>query len=242
MKGIRIDQDRIFFSSMVSNGIRSMRPLSLATSLWSSLWAVAKINFCPKRDGKHIGTLLIAGATNNLGQLASKILSQSWNNIVLVSDNETKAQKLKEEIAQISANSHVVISKTLSPYIEAADMIVTTSANHGKKIDIETIAPGCVVCNLGKTFHIKESQTIKRPDVLFIAGGELELPQEVYYLHKARELSYEKLQDIERDARNFKVKLASVKQFKMDVTEEEINLCRQHALTRFQNISMREKL
>ena len=55
-------------------------------------------------------------------------------------------------------------------------IITTTSAQGRKILDIEMVKPGCVICDVSRPFDIQEEDALKRPDVMVIASGEVQLP------------------------------------------------------------------
>jgi hypothetical protein len=60
------------------------------------------------------------------------------------------------------------------------DMIVTSTSGAGKKIlDITRVKPGCVITDVARPLDLPPSEVAKRPDVLVIESGEIELPTPV---------------------------------------------------------------
>jgi hypothetical protein len=60
------------------------------------------------------------------------------------------------------------------------DMIVTSTSGAGKKIlDITKVKPGCVITDVARPLDLPPEEVAKRPDVLVIESGEIELPSDV---------------------------------------------------------------
>jgi hypothetical protein len=60
------------------------------------------------------------------------------------------------------------------------DMIVTSTSGAGKKIlDITKVKPGCVITDVARPLDLPAEEVAKRPDVLVIESGEIELPTPV---------------------------------------------------------------
>jgi hypothetical protein len=60
------------------------------------------------------------------------------------------------------------------------DMIVTSTSGAGKKIlDIMKVKPGCVITDVARPLDLPAEEVAKRPDVLVIESGEIELPTKV---------------------------------------------------------------
>jgi hypothetical protein len=57
------------------------------------------------------------------------------------------------------------------------DIIVTATSGAGKKIlDIMKVKPGCVITDVARPLDLPPSEVAKRPDVLVIESGEIQLP------------------------------------------------------------------
>jgi predicted amino acid dehydrogenase len=60
------------------------------------------------------------------------------------------------------------------------DMIVTATSGAGKKVlDIMQVKPGCVITDVARPLDLSPEDVAKRPDVLVVESGEIELPGEV---------------------------------------------------------------
>jgi predicted amino acid dehydrogenase len=60
------------------------------------------------------------------------------------------------------------------------DMIVTATSGAGKKVlDIMRVKPGCVITDVARPLDLPPSEVAKRPDVLVIESGEIQLPGDV---------------------------------------------------------------
>lgn len=61
------------------------------------------------------------------------------------------------------------------------DMIVTATSGAGKRIlDIMKVKPGCVITDVARPLDIPAEDVAKRPDVLVIESGEIQLPGDVH--------------------------------------------------------------
>lgn len=139
-------------------------------------------------------------------------------------------------------------------------IITSTSAQGEAVLDIMQVKPGCIICDVSRPFDISLEDAAKRPDVLVIASGEVALPGKNVVMEKpiglpgnivyaclaetallamegrheafslSRELSYERVCEIDQLARKHGVRLAAVMGHTGEITEEEIALCREHAL------------
>lgn len=234
--------------------------LSAAATLWAASYAIDKMKFITKVGEKYPGTVMVVGATGSIGKVNSKVLCQYWDKVIIVAPKLYKLIDLKDEMKAINPECEVVYSTKPDEYIDECDLIITTTSARGKKIlDIEKVKPGCVICDVSRPFDISEEDMLKRPDVLVIASGEVELPGDVNFkidiglagnavyaclaetailtlegryesFSLSRDISYQKVFDIDQMARKHGVKLAAIMGHSLEITDDEIELCRQHAL------------
>jgi predicted amino acid dehydrogenase len=234
--------------------------LSSASTLWAANYAVSEMGFVKNEDDIFQGKVMVIGATGSIGKVTAKLVSQRWKEVVLIAPRPFKLLELKEEIAKISPHANVIYSTNADKYANDMDLIITTTSNQGEKIlSIEKVKPGAVICDVSRPFDISQEDALTRPDVLVIASGEVELPGNVSLncdigLHGSvvyaclaetallalenrlesfslsRSLSYEKVREIDQIARKHGVKLAAIMGHKDEITAQDIELCRKHAL------------
>lgn len=236
--------------------------LSAAATLWAATYAVHEMNLTKfdKKKNRYEGTAMIVGATGSIGKVSARILANQWKEIILVAPRPYKLLELKSEIETESTDVTVTIATDANEFAHISDLIITTTSAQGEKIiDIEKIKPGCVVCDVSRPFDITKEDAIKRPDVLIIASGEVELPGVNFDItcniglpHKtvyaclaetailalegrfeaftlSREIDYNGVIEIDRLARKHGVRLSAIMGHDIEITKEEIHLCREHA-------------
>jgi predicted amino acid dehydrogenase len=60
------------------------------------------------------------------------------------------------------------------------DLVVTATSGAGKRVlDIMAVKPGCVITDVARPLDLSAEDVARRPDVLVIESGEIELPGEV---------------------------------------------------------------
>ena len=75
----------------------------------------------------------------------------------------------------------MVLSAQADTHIAEMDMIVTATSGAGKKVlDIMKVKPGCVITDVARPLDLPPEEVAKRPDVLVIESGEIQLPGEVH--------------------------------------------------------------
>ncbi len=234
--------------------------LSSASTLWAAAIAVEKMGFVKKIDGTYQGQVMVVGATGSIGKVTAKLLAQSWSELVLVAPRGYKLLELTEEIKNIAPHCRVIISTVPDHHISKCDLIITTTSAQGKKIlDIMKVRPGAVICDVSRPFDISEEDATKRPDVIVMASGEVELPGKVELtcdiglpgnvvyaclaetailsmegrfenFTLSRNLSYDKVREIDRLARKHGVRLSAIMGHSIEITDEEMFLTRKYAL------------
>ena len=235
--------------------------LSAAATLWAAKYAIDKIGMVKKNESRYQGTYMVVGASGSIGAVSAKILAQAWDKIVLVAPRAHKLLQLKEEISLIDREVEIEVATSPEKYLSSSDLIITTTSAQGKRIlDIEKVRPGCVICDVSRPFDIREEDALKRPDVLVIASGEVELPgmevdvgvnlglqgtmvyaclAETALLAMAgrfesftlsRNINYQKVIEIDQMAKKHGVRLSCIMGHHGAITDEEMALCREHAL------------
>lgn len=234
--------------------------LSAASTLWAAKLAIDKLGFVKKDGNIYHGTVMVVGATGSIGAVSAKILALTWTKIIIVAPRAYKLIELKEEILAINPNAEIEISTDADNFSNQCDLIITTTSGQGKTVlDIMKVKAGCVICDVSRPFDIKEAEASKRPDILVIASGEVTLPGTVEMkidiglegnivyaclaetallamegkfesFTLSRNINYEKVLEIDQLAREHGVRLSQIMGHTGFITEEEFNLCREHAM------------
>jgi hypothetical protein len=77
-------------------------------------------------------------------------------------------------------NAKVFTTVDYNELLGDMDMIVTSTSGAGKEIlDIMKVKPGCVITDVARPLDLPASDVAKRPDVLVIESGEIDLPTKV---------------------------------------------------------------
>ncbi|MBL8333974.1 MAG: dehydrogenase, partial [Rubrivivax sp.] len=91
-----------------------------------------------------------------------------------------KLEQLKASILEDTPDAKVTCSIDYDELLADMDMIVTSTSGAGKKIlDITKVKPGCVITDVARPLDLPPSEVAKRPDVLVVESGEIELPTKV---------------------------------------------------------------
>ncbi|KYG66036.1 dehydrogenase [Bdellovibrio bacteriovorus] len=208
------------------------------------------------------GMAMVVGATGSIGQVSAKLLSMVFNRLTLVAPRMNRLLELRAEIEKISPNCKVIVSTDANELAGEADAVVTaTSAFDHKIIDVMRLKPGAVVCDCSRPLDFDKDDAKKRPDVLIIESGEvvlpgpveltcdLGLPGKTVYACLAetalltmekryepftmgRDIEWDKVKQIYKMARRHGVELAAIQGHMGIITDREIELTRQLALSK----------
>jgi len=155
---------------------------SASGALWAAHDAMLRMNLLPKPRGKARVKFkaMVVGATGAIGAACARLLVRAAEEVYLVSPETAKLLALKESILAQTPDAKVTLSAKADTFIADMDMIVTATSGAGKKVlDIMKVKPGCVITDVARPLDLPPSEVAKRPDVLVIESGEIQLPGEV---------------------------------------------------------------
>ncbi len=164
----------------VDIGITSGNSLTVSATLEAAKQAVVKM-------GGRVdeGRVVVIGATGSIGAVCSRLLAE-WlgdrGEVVLVAPRPERLIELKRRIEEETPGARVLIGTSPDPFVGEADLIVTTTSAANKKVvDITKVKPGCVICDVARPPDVQEEDARKRPDVLVIESGEINIPGDVNF-------------------------------------------------------------
>ena len=154
---------------------------SASGALWAAHEAVKRLGLVGiGPSGKMQGSAMVVGATGAIGSVCARLLAKAVDNLFLVSPETAKLLALKESIEHETPGARVSVSTQTDRDLGDMDMIVTATSGAGKRIlDIMKVKPGCVITDVARPLDIPASDVAKRPDVLVIESGEIQLPGQV---------------------------------------------------------------
>ncbi len=155
---------------------------SASGALWAAHDAVLKLGLVPRPNGKARVKLkaMVVGATGAIGSVCARLLVKVAEEVYLVSPETAKLLAVKESILKETPDAKMFLSARADKDIADMDMIVTATSGAGKKVlDIMKVKPGCVITDVARPLDLPAEEVAKRPDVLVIESGEIELPGDV---------------------------------------------------------------
>jgi predicted amino acid dehydrogenase len=154
---------------------------SASGALWAAHDAMRRMNLVQVgKDGKVAAKTMVIGATGSIGSVSARLLAMAFDEVVIAARTQKKLDALKASILEETPGARVIATTDYEKYLGDMDMIVTSTSGAGKKIlDITKVKPGCVITDVARPLDLPPEEVAKRPDVLVIESGEIELPSEV---------------------------------------------------------------
>ena len=153
---------------------------SASGALWAAHDAVKRMGLMEvDEEGRFRGKSMVVGATGAIGSVCARLLALASDELYMVSIEPAKLLALKADIERENPRAKVFVSASADDIIEDMDVIVTATSGAGKKIlDIMKVKPGAVITDVARPLDMSAEDVAKRPDVLVIESGEIEMPGE----------------------------------------------------------------
>jgi predicted amino acid dehydrogenase len=195
----------------------------------------------------------VVGATGSIGQACAFLLAQEKiAKLYLVGRNLNTLAYVAKDITDACSNPPPIYpSCDFAESISSADIIITVTSAIDYVIEPDWLKPGAVVCDVARPRDISKEVAEKRPDVLVIEGGIIEVPGEVDFgfdfgfppktayacmaetillaleeryenFSLGKRLKIERVKEIQRLAQKHGFKLAGFRSFEEEVTKGAI--------------------
>jgi predicted amino acid dehydrogenase len=154
---------------------------SASGALWAAHEAMRRLGIAEiDEHGVIHGKAMVVGASGAIGAACARLLALASDELWLVSPETAKLLQLKKDIERDNPRAIVHVATNPSAALPDMDMIVTATSAAGQKVlDIMRVKPGCVITDVARPLDMSAKDIAKRPDVLVIESGEVELPGEV---------------------------------------------------------------
>lgn len=122
---------------------------------------------------------LVIGATGSIGSICARLLAQEVAELYLVSPRPERLLSLSRQIADECPRikGHLQVSRIADDFLHRADVIVSTTSAVDPIIDVRTLRPGTVICDVARPPDISPEAAASRNDILVIESGEIRLPE-----------------------------------------------------------------
>jgi len=154
---------------------------SASGALWAAHEALIQLGLTELDDqGRIKGKVMVVGATGAIGSVCARLLALSSDELWLVSPESAKLLALKHDIERGNPRAETHVAATPNEHLRDMDLIVTATSGAGKRVlDIMAVKPGCVITDVARPLDLSAEDVAKRPDVLVVESGEIQLPGEV---------------------------------------------------------------
>ncbi|GAA6525586.1 dehydrogenase [Intrasporangium sp. DVR] len=154
---------------------------SASGALWAAHEALQRLGLVEVDDeGRMRGKAMVIGATGAIGSVCARLLALACDELWMVSPESAKLLALKDEIRRDHPRAGVHVTARPGAHLADMDVIVTATSGAGKRIlDITQVKPGCVITDVARPLDLSAEDVAKRPDVLVVESGEIELPGDV---------------------------------------------------------------
>ena len=155
---------------------------SASGALWAATDAMRRMGLVGinPANGKVAAKSMVIGASGSIGSVSARLLAMSFEEVVIAGRDMRKLEELKKSILKDTPDANVVCSIDYDELLADMDMIVTSTSGAGKSIlNITRVKPGCVITDVARPLDLPAKDVAKRPDVLVIESGEIELPTKV---------------------------------------------------------------
>lgn len=156
---------------------------SASGALWAASDAMRRMGLVTidPKTGKVAAKTMVVGAAGSIGSVSARLLAMSFDEVYLAGLTLDKLDQLKASILKDTPDAKVFTTTRYDELLGDMDMIVTATSGAGKSVlDITKVKPGCVITDVARPLDLPASEVAKRPDVLVIESGEIELPTEVH--------------------------------------------------------------
>jgi len=154
---------------------------SASGALWAAHEALMQLGLTELDDqGRIKGKVMVVGATGAIGSVCARLLALSSDELWLVSPESAKLLALKHDIERGNPRAEIHAAATPNDHLWDMDLIVTATSGAGKRVlDIMAVKPGCVITDVARPLDLSAEDVAKRPDVLVVESGEIQLPGDV---------------------------------------------------------------
>ncbi len=151
---------------------------SASGALWAAHEAVDRLGLLERGDDGIIhGRTMVVGATGAIGSVCARLLALASDELWLVSPETAKLLALKQDIEREHPRAVVHAAAKPGRHLADMDVIVTATSGAGKRVlDIMDVKPGCVITDVARPLDLSAEDVAKRPDVMVVESGEIELP------------------------------------------------------------------
>jgi predicted amino acid dehydrogenase len=177
-----VDDAGVTVAKQASLPITTGNSYSASGALWAAHEALERLGLSEVDEhGRIKGKAMVVGATGAIGSVCARLLALASDDLYLISPETAKLLALKADMERENPRATIHIAATPNEALPEMDMIVTATSGAGKRVlDIMAVKPGCVITDVARPLDLSAEDVARRPDVLVIESGEIELPGDVH--------------------------------------------------------------
>jgi len=155
---------------------------SASGALWALHDALRRLGISDvDEQGRLLGKAMVVGATGAIGSVCARLLAMACDELWMVSPEAAKLLALKADIESENPRAKIYVAATPDEALPDMDAIVTATSGAGKRVlDIMQVKPGAVITDVARPLDLSAEDVAKRPDVLVVESGEIQLPGDVH--------------------------------------------------------------
>ncbi|MBN2046131.1 MAG: hypothetical protein JW757_14000 [Anaerolineales bacterium] len=120
-------------------------------------------------------TAAVVGATGAIGRVCARLIADRAARLYLIGRDRQKTEKTANAILADHPRARVIPAVDVS-VLKEADLILTVTSDTDVIIHSEHLRPGSVICDVSRPRDVSPDVASKRPDILVIDGGVVDVP------------------------------------------------------------------
>ncbi len=233
-------------------------PVTTGDSYTVALAVRAIVSAAEKMDiSLASATVAVVGAAGSIGSICAEMLASQVNRLILIGRTEQKLHSVKEKCGAMGAAT-VKLSTDVAD-VDQAQLVITVTSAVNAPVQPQHLRPGAVICDVARPRDVSAKVAAERDDVLVIDGGMVDIPGNVNFNfdfgfppgkayacmaetmilaleHRyenfsiGKQLSVEKVQEIDALAEKHGFHLSGFRTFGAAVTDAQIEAIKQNAV------------
>ncbi len=142
-----------------------------ATAVEGALLGARRLGLDPAAS-----TVAVIGATGSIGAACCQLLAEEVPELTLVARGRERLEELRDTLRERRPDGRFVIETDISTAVRTADIVIAVSSSPDAIVAPEDLKAGSLVCDVARPRNLSRLVTERRPDVMVIDGGVIEVP------------------------------------------------------------------
>lgn len=152
---------------------------TVSVDMWAAKQAILSLGLVEQDEvGRALGTAVVLGAAGQRGAVAAELLALVFHRVVVVDRDQERLGSVADRMRSQSPHCQVEVATAPGTLLAEADLVVAgVSAAWLGEIDLQDdIKSGAVLLDCARPAEFSRAQAQRRPDVLILRSGGVELP------------------------------------------------------------------